>query len=95
MENKMKWDRSKKKKFPETEIDLSNTNYNSHDQKITREETLIQKIPLWSTKQNTDLLSPNLGVKEHSFTLQNGDSGIESVQVCTLITINDLILNVE
>ncbi|XP_026818130.1 uncharacterized protein LOC113557049 [Rhopalosiphum maidis] len=80
MENKMKWDRSKKKKFPDIEIEMSNTNYNGKDEKITKEETSIQMIPLWSNNQNADLTSPNLGVKEHSFILQSGDSGIESVQ---------------
>ncbi|CAH1733139.1 unnamed protein product [Aphis gossypii] len=79
MENKMKWDRSKKKKFPDIEIEMSNTHYNGHDEKIMKEETPIQMIPLWS-KQNADLASPNLGVKEHSFIIQSGDSGIESVQ---------------
>lgn len=78
----MKWDRSKKKKFPDIEIEMSNTNYNGKEEKITKEETSIQMIPLWSNNQNADLTSPNLGVKEHSFILQSGDSGIESVQVC-------------
>lgn len=81
MENKMKWDRSKKKKFPDIEIEMSNTHYNGNDEKIKKDETPIQMIPLWS-KQNADLASPNLGIKEHSFIIQSGDSGIESVQVC-------------
>lgn len=78
----MKWDRSKKKKFPDIEIEMSNTHFNDNDEKITKEETPIQMIQLWSNKQNADLASPNLGVKEHSFIIQSGDSGIESVQVC-------------
>jgi len=92
MENKMKWDRSKKKKFPpDIEIEMSNTHYNGNDEKITRDETSIQMIPLWSNKQNIDIPSPNIGVKEQSFILQSGDSGIESVQVCVLITTKYLI----
>lgn len=83
----MKWDRSKKKKFPDIEIEMSNTHYNGNDEKITRDETSIQMIPLWSTKRNIDTPSPNIGVKEQSFILQSGDSGIESVQVCVLVTI--------
>ncbi|XP_022173233.1 uncharacterized protein LOC111035775 isoform X1 [Myzus persicae] len=78
MENKMKWDRSKKKKFPDIEIEMSNTHYNGNDEKITKDETSIQMIPLWSTKQNID--TPNFGVKEQSLIMQSGDSGIESVQ---------------
>jgi len=81
MENKMKWDRPKKKKFPNIEIEMSNTHYNGNDEKISRDETSIQMIPLWSTKQNIDIPPPNFGVKEQSFIIQNGDSGIESVQV--------------
>lgn len=77
----MKWDRSKKKKFPDIEIEMSNTHYNGNDEKITKDETSIQMIPLWSTKQNID--TPNFGVKEQSLIMQSGDSGIESVQVIT------------
>ncbi|CAI6353733.1 unnamed protein product [Macrosiphum euphorbiae] len=81
MENKMKWDRSKKKKFPpDIEIEMSNTHYNGNDEKITRDETSIQMIPLWSNKQNIDIPSPIIGIKEQSFILQSGDSGIDSVQ---------------
>lgn len=87
----MKWDRSKKKKFPDIEIEMSNTHYNGQDEKITRNETSIQMIPMWSTKQNIDISSQNIGVKEHSFILQSGDSGIESVRVCVLITTKYLI----
>ena len=84
MENKKKWDRSKKKKFPDIEIEMSRTRYNGNDEKITREETSIQMIPLWSNKQNIDTSSPSIEVKEQSFIIQSGDSGIESVQVCIL-----------
>lgn len=81
----MKRDRSKKKKFPDIKVEMSNTHYNGIDEKITKEETSIQMIPLWSSKPNIDLPSPNLEVKEHSFILQSGDSGIESVQVTYMI----------
>lgn len=77
----MKWDKSKKKKFPDIEIEMSNTHYNGNDEKMSRDETSIQMIPLWSTKQDIDTPLPNVGVKEKSFIIQNGDSGIESVQV--------------
>jgi len=87
MENKMKWDRSKKKKFPDIEIEMSNTQYNGNEEKFSRDETSIQMVPLWSTKQNIDIPPPNAGVKEQSFIIQSGDSGIESVQVYVVITI--------
>lgn len=81
MENKMKWDRpKKKKKFPSIEIEMTSANYDS-DEKISEEVPIFK---LWSTKHNGG--SPgSRRVKEHSFTLNSGDSGIESIQVCYFI----------
>lgn len=83
MENKMKWDRPKKKskKFPSIEIEMSN--YSSYDEKTTaEEESTVPIFPAWSSKHNDNLPLPDRGVKEHGFILHSGDSGIESVQVC-------------
>lgn len=82
MENKMKWDRSKKKKFPSIEIEMSNTHYNDNNTRTAEEETSVTMFPMWSSKQNTNSPSPVRGFKEHNFVLHSGDSGIESVQVC-------------
>lgn len=80
MENKMKWDRSKKNKFPSIEVEISD-NYNKRSGKMIDEENSIPLFQVWPIKQNNNLLSPRRGDKEHSFMLQSGDSGIESVQV--------------
>lgn len=82
MENKMKWDRSKKKKFPSIEIEMSSTHYNDNNAKTTEDETSVTMFPAWSSKQNINSPSPVRGFKEHNFVLHSGDSGIESVQVC-------------
>lgn len=75
----MKWDRSKKNKFPSIEIEMSNTNYKSVVEKTADEETSIPLFQVWPNKHNSNSPSPTR--KEHSFILQSGDSGIESVQV--------------
>lgn len=84
MENKMKWDKPKKKKnkFPSIEIEMSSTSYSGYEEKTTEEGASAPIFPAWSSKQNVNPPSPGRGVKEQSFTLHSGDSGIESVQVC-------------
>lgn len=85
----MKWDRSKKKKFPSIAIEMSDTNYNnSRSEKIVDEENSIPLFQVWPIKHNSNSLSPRRGDKEHSFMLQSGDSGIESVQVGVLDNFN-------
>lgn len=83
----MKWDRSKKKKFPSIEIEMSSTNHSVNNGKTVEGETSIPMFQVqWSSKQNIRSPSPSRAVKEHSFNLCSGDSGIESVQVCTCKT---------
>lgn len=87
MENKMKWDSSKKKKkFPSIEIEMTSTNINSNDEKTTEEAQSLPMFQVWSSKHNTSSPSPVRGVKEQNFTAHSGDSGIESVQVCLIFT---------
>lgn len=76
----MKWDRSKKKKYPGMETDMSGgVRYNRNDTKPTDEEMSIPMFQIGTS----DSPSPSRGTREHSITLHSGgDSGIESVQVC-------------
>jgi hypothetical protein len=82
MENKMKWDKPKKKNknYPSIEIEMSSTSYSGHNEK-TAEEPSVSMFPVWSSKHNANSSSPGRGIKEQSFILHSGDSGIESVQV--------------
>lgn len=80
MENKMKWDRPKKKKHPVIEIEMSSAD---HVGQTAEEGT--SAVPTfqvqWSSKQ--DVSSPSSGrrFQDHGINLHSGDSGIESVQV--------------
>jgi len=85
MENKTKWDKSKKNKnLPSIEIEINDTNY--HKKRKYNEKTM-EEVPIfqmWSSKQISS--SPS-HVKDHS-TLHSGDCGIEyPTQVCDIISI--------
>lgn len=69
----MKWNRSKKRKYPSIEIEMSSASYSGPDDY----EMTIPMYQVCSSKNNGNLSSPNHGVTEQSFTFHGGDSGIE------------------
>lgn len=88
MENKMKWDRPKKKKkyYPNIEIEMTDVNYLNIGNAI-EEESSSPIFQTWYGKKNGNLPSPNNHVvyKEQNIYLHSGDSGIESVKVCVVL----------
>lgn len=72
----MKWDRQKKKNFPNIEIELNKTNHHNKDE-IMEEVSIFQ---LWPKKQIGS--SPS---RINNNTHHGVDSGIESIQVYNII----------